>query len=349
MELKEFETPNIDPIFDLYVAYGYVESFVRAGANKIIFEPMGGSYIVSTDVPKDRLYQGLNSALEEMISLHKALGREKGDTPSEVDFSRGAIIEQGSQKKVPMYLSEILEYIRNGKMNLLNKKKYTIPLPLMPSAGKYLPQHFKTPTKKREVNALNYALAWVGFHYYTPYVRYTKGDATWVHIYQIVPGEEIDIISLLALKDLKMHLPHYYEERYDFLTNRRLALLYHLLHSESLGALEVLAGKKFVIRSYTLEKIGKNQAIRSFGEEEIGKLMDFLWHLKKEDLYHTIAFIDDLLVKVPESALALIDAVMNERLESFYLAFKLGERAGVRPSRKIVASVIKFIEEISIS
>ncbi|WP_367884134.1 hypothetical protein [Thermococcus sp. JCM 11816] len=83
----------------------------------------------------------------------------------------------------------------------------------------------------------------MGFHYYTPpYVKYTKGgNTTWVHIYQIAPVEEVDMISLLALKDIKMHLPHYYENSLDFLTNRRLALLYHLLHSESLGgALESL-------------------------------------------------------------------------------------------------------------
>ncbi len=345
MELKGFETPHIDPIFDLYVAYGYVESLVRAGVGEIFLEPHGTFYSVYPKVSEGELYRGLADALDEMLSLHRALGRKAGELTSEADFSRGAIIEQGSQKNVPKYLAEILRYVHNQKANLLKTKKYTIPLPLMPSAGKYLPQHFKSPAKKRESNAINYALAWVGFHYYTPYLRYTRGDSTWVHIYQIAPLERVDVIALLSLKDLKAPLPHYYEQRFDFLTNRRLALFYHLLHSESLGALEVLTERGFVIRSYTLEKSGNNQAVRSFGEEEIGQLMDFLWRLKRTDFYHTVRFVEGLLTKATEGALALVDAVMNKRPEGFYMAFKLGKRAGIIPSQRIVEAVEGFIGE----
>ncbi|WP_367884136.1 hypothetical protein [Thermococcus sp. JCM 11816] len=34
MELNEFRTPQIDLIFDLYVAYGYVESMIRGGSQR---------------------------------------------------------------------------------------------------------------------------------------------------------------------------------------------------------------------------------------------------------------------------------------------------------------------------
>ncbi len=347
MGLNEFETPNIDLIFDLYVAYGYVESLVRAGAEEVILEPLGASYSIYADISEEKFYRGLFDVLEEMLALHAALARhsprEGGKLTSDADFSAGANINNVYWDSIPRNLEKARESLERGKPP---KGPVTMPITLMPSAGKYLLRHFGVhggnPIK---VDLLNYALAWVGFHYYTPYLRYTKGDTTWVHVYQVAPAEEVDRVSLLALKDLKMHLPHYYEEHMDFLANRRLALLYHLLHSESLGALEVLTEKEFTIRSYTLEKAGNNQAVRSFGEEEVGKLMDFLWHLKKEDFYHAVRFLDSLLRNVPEGALAIVDAVLNERPEGFYHALKLAKRSKIVPSPRLVSAMEGFINE----
>ncbi|AAL80761.1 type I-A CRISPR-associated protein Cas8a2/Csa4 [Pyrococcus furiosus DSM 3638] len=347
MKFNEFKTPQIDPIFDLYVAYGYVESLIRGGAKEATLIPHGASYLIQTDVSNEEFRHGLVDALSEMLSLHIALARhsprEGGKLVSDADFSAGANINNVYWDSVPRNLEKVMKDLEKKRSV---KGTATIPITLMPSAGKYMLKHFGVqggnPIK---VDLLNYALAWVGFHYYTPYIKYAKGDTTWIHIYQIAPVEEVDMISILSLKDLKMHLPHYYESNLDFLINRRLALLYHLLHSESLGALELFTEKEFVIHSYTLERSGNNQAIRSFEEEEIGKLMDFLWKLKRRDFYHAIKFIDDLLKKATEGALALIDAIMNERLEGFYTALKLGKKAGVVSSREIVAALEDIICE----
>ncbi|ASJ08818.1 type I-A CRISPR-associated protein Cas8a2/Csa4 [Thermococcus siculi] len=346
-ESETFKTPGIDPIFDLYVAYGYVESLVRGGAKEITLTPKGISYSLQTDIPEEEFRRGLTDALEEMLALHVALARhsprEGGKLVSDADFSAGANINNVYWDSIPRNLKKAKERLEAGK---LPHDTVTMPITLMPSAGKYMPKHFGAqggnPIK---VDLLNYALAWVGFHYYTPYVKYTKGDTTWVHIYQIAPAEEVDMISLLSLKDLKMALPHYYENSLDFLTNRRLALLYHLLHSESIGALEAFTKREFMIRSYTLEKSGNNQAVRSFGEEEIGRLMDFLYELKRRDFYHTVRFIEGLLRETTEGALAMIDAIMNERPEGFYTAINLGWKKGVIPSQEIITTLGEIINE----
>ena len=305
MSLNEFKTPGIDPIFDLYVAYGYVEALVRAGAEEIVLKPLGISYSIQTNAQAEELYRGLADALSEMLALHYATGRTVSSKEgtrfvSNIDFSGGANINNQYYDKVPQRLEKVMKEIFNtSKKSWKLSEKVPISLTLMPSAGKYVLKHFGSQSGNPiKIDLLNHAFAWIGFHYYTPYIQYKKGNITWVHIYQIAPTEDAGLIPLLTLKDLKMHLPHYYEERLDFLTNRRLALLYHLLHSESLGALEVLTERQFVIRSYTLEKAGNNQAVRSFGEEEVGKLMNFLWRLKRADFYHAVRFIDRLLREV---------------------------------------------------
>ena len=349
-----YQTPGIDEIFDLYVAYGYVEALVRGGAGevKLIPAPATGEstqrsyYAVKGD---GDIRDGLVDALEEMLSLHYALikktKRKEMRVVSRVDFSKGAVMEQGSQKNIPQYLSEILDFLGRNRDNLLESKEYTVPLSLMPSAGKYVPQHFKMPTKQRKIAALSYALAWIGFHYYTPYVKYSKGSRTWVHIYQIAPQEELDLVELLALKDLKKHFPHYHEGKMDYLSNRRLALLHHLLHTESLGALETITQKFLVIRSYTLERDGNNQAIRSYGEEDIGKLMDFLWELKRRSTYYTVRFFNELLRKESEAAIAIIDAVLNSRPEGLYSGLRMAKRVGINPPQSVVEGMEAFIDE----
>lgn len=347
MGLNEFKTPQIDPVFDLYVAYGYVESLVRSGTREIVLTPNGTSYSIQTDVSGEEFRHGLTDAIKEMLALHAALARhsptEGGKLVSDADFSAGANINNVYWDSVPRTLKKVKESLEKKKSV---KGTATMPITLMPSAGKYMLKHFGAQGGNPiRVDLFNYALAWVGFHYYTPYVKYTKGNTTWVHIYQITPVEETDMVSLLALKDLKMHLPHYYESNLEFLTNRRLALLYHLLHSESLGALELFSEKEFVIRSYTLEKSENNQAVRSFGEEEIGRLMDFLYELKRRDFYHAVRFIEDLLRKTTEGALALVDAVMNKRPEGFYAALKLGKKGGVIPSLELVEALEEIVYE----
>ncbi|AMM53708.1 type I-A CRISPR-associated protein Cas8a2/Csa4 [Pyrococcus kukulkanii] len=351
--MKIFKTPGIDEIFDLYVAYGYVESLIRSGASEVELVPAGGTYEVHGDAD---FREGLIDALREMLSMHIALARyspkEGGKLISDVDFSAGANVNPSSWDSIPNHLQKIQERIKLNKplKGIGGNRGITIPLALMPSAGKFLLKHFgvegQNPVRaKTEEEILAYALAWVGFHHYTPYIRYNKGNTTWVHIYQIAPVEPIETFELLALKDLKKHLPHYYEERMGFLANRRLALLYHLLHTESLGALEVLTSKEFVIRSYTLEKAGNNQAIRSFGEENIGKLMDFLWKLKAKSTYHTVRFLDSLLRKDSDAALTLVDAVLNDRPEGLYMALRVARRSGVVSSRSVIEGMEAFIDE----
>ncbi|ASJ12046.1 type I-A CRISPR-associated protein Cas8a2/Csa4 [Thermococcus thioreducens] len=346
--MKAYPTPGIDEVFDLYVAYGYVEALVRGGAEEVTLIPegtaRGGYYTVEGNGDFE---EGLASALEEMLSLHYALGnyssREGGKVISDADFSAGANINNAYWDSVPSRLSTVLEKIVANKKT---SRRYPVPITLMPSAGKFLPKHMGiqggNPLK---IDSLSYALAWVGFHYYAPYVRYGKGNRTWVHIYQVAPQESLGLVELLALKDLKEHFPHYYEGSMDYLSNRRLALLYHLLHTESLGAIETVTRKSLIMRSYTLERDGNNQAIRSYGEEDIGKLMDFLWELKRRSTYYTVRFFDALLRKESEAVIAIIDAVLNDRPEGLYQGLRIAKRAGITPTQSVVEGMEAFMDE----
>ncbi|MBP1912221.1 type I-A CRISPR-associated protein Cas8a2/Csa4 [Thermococcus stetteri] len=351
--MEIYQTPGIDEVFDLYVAYGYVEALVRGGEGEVTLIPalvpgetaQKGYYTVKGD---GDIRVGLIDALEEMISLHYAIdnyrySREGVKVISDTDFSAGANVNNAYWDSVPSRLEGTLEKLRAGKKL---GGKYPVPITLMPSAGKFIPKHMGiqggNPIK---VDSLSYALAWVGFHYYTPYVRYSKGSRTWVHIYQIAPQEELNLVELLAMKDLKKHSSHYHEGKMDYLSNHQLALLYHLLHTESVGALETVMRKSLVMRSYTLERDGKNQAIRSYGEEDIGKLMDFLWELKRRSTYHTVRFFDTLLRKESEAVIAIIDSVLNRRPEGLYYGLRIAKRAGITPPQSVVEGMEAFIDE----
>ena len=347
--MRAYQTPGIDEIFDLYVAYGYVEALVRGGAREVTLIPTGtasGSYY---SVEGDGNFRrGLIDALGEMLSLHYALGTysqgEGGSVISDSDFSAGANVNNAYWDSVPSRLRNILEKLRAGKKL---GGKYPIPITLMPSAGKFIPQHMGVQGgNPLKVDSLDYALAWVGFHYYTPYIRYTKGNRTWVHIYQVVPQECLNLVELLALKDLKKHFPHYYEANMGYLSNPRLALFYHILHTESLGAIETVMKRPLLVRSYTLEREGNNQAIRSYGEEDVGKLMDFLWELKRRSTYHTVRFFDALLKKESEAILAVIDAVINDRPEGLYQGLRIAKRVGITPPQSIVEGMEAFIDAL---
>lgn len=347
------ETPGIDEIFDLYVAYGIAECLVRGGVEDFEIVPLGKKFRIvpegenlrsqsgaedSNNWIKNAIKNGLIDALEEMLAFHQALIRELG---SEADFSRGANINNEYFLGIPKTLAEVRENLINNK-EIEGDRDKTIPITLMPSAGKFLPQYFSVkggnPIK---IDRKNYALAWVGFHFYTPYLKYGKEDKTLVHIYALIPLESLKALEVLALKDLKKKLPNYWAE--DFMNSGKLALLYHLAHTETLGALEVLTKKSFSLRAYTLSGEGKRQAIRYFDIKDIGKLMNFLWLLKRRSVYHAVSFVDNLLKADIEAGLSLVDAVLFDEVDGFYKALRIAKRAGVIIPKIVVEGIQEYM------
>jgi len=336
-----FETPGYNEVLDTYIAYGTVESLVRAGAEELTLIPIGNKYIIETENFDGSLEKGIIEALEDMLSLHKAFGRyspkEGGKIVSDIDFSAGANVNNVYWDSIP----RTLERIKNDlKLNnrLSQKKNNTVPITLMPTAGKYIPKTFGmekgNPIK---IDDLNYALAWIGFHYYTPYINISTKDATYVHIYAIKPIKTINLVEVLALKDLKKKISDYHIGDGKFFTHIKTALLYHIAHTESIGALETILNKQFTVVAYTLERISNNQAVRAFGKYDISKLMYFLWYLKKENPYHAIRFIDTILHSELEISIAFIDAILYDDPSSAYNAIR-----GLK--KKINPLVIKTIQ-----
>ena len=117
MSVSEFKTPKVAEILDLHMAYGLIECSVRGGAEESYMVPDGIGYLIRSIGPGDSVWRGIVDALEEMISLHKAVGRALKTNRgvffvSDVDFSAGAIVEQASQRQIPRYLESILESLR---------------------------------------------------------------------------------------------------------------------------------------------------------------------------------------------------------------------------------------------
>lgn len=322
-----FETPGYNEVLDTCIAYGIVESLVRAGAEELTLIPLGNKYIIETKNFDGSFEKGIVDAIEDMLSLHKAFGRyspkEGGKIVSDVDFSAGANVNNVYWDSVPRTLERIKNNLKKSNNSLSQKRNNTVPITLMPTAGKYIPKTFGmekgNPIK---IDDLNYTLAWIGFHYYIPYINVSTKDATYVHIYAIKPTKTINLFEVLALKDLKKKISNYYIGDDKFLTHMKTALLYHIAHTESIGALESILKRQFMVVAYTLERISNNQAVRAFGEYDISKLMDFLWYLKKENPYHAIRFIDTILRSELEISIAFIDAILYDDLSSAYNAIR---------------------------
>ncbi len=338
------ETSGYNNILDIYIAYGIVESLVRAGAEELTLIPLGNKYIIETENFDGSFEKGIVDAIEDMLSLHKAFGRhspkEGGKIISDVDFSAGANINNVYWDGVPRTLERIKNNFEKPNNSLLQKRNNTVPITLMPTAGKYIPKIFGVEKRNPiKIDDLNYALSWIGFHYYTPYISVSTKDATYVHIYAIKPIETINLVEVLALKDLKKKISNYYiGGDGKFFAHKKTALLYHIAHTESIGALETILKKRFMVVAYTLERIGNNQAVRAFGEYDISKLMDFLCYLKKENPYHAIRFVDTILYSELEISVAFIDSVLYDDVNLMYNSIR-----GLK--RKINSYIIKAIQK----
>ncbi|CAB3287747.1 CRISPR-associated protein Cas8a2/Csa4 [Methanocaldococcus lauensis] len=347
-----FETPGYSEILDLYIAYGMVECLVREGIENLRLFSRGDKYCIVVEEPNvtnNTIKNGMLNALEDMLSLHKAIGRyiptkEDIKIVSDADFSAGANINNVYWDGIPKTLEKIKESVKKGKLSTKNNN--TVPLTLMPTAGKYMPKIYGVkggnPIK---IDDFNYALAWIGFHYYIPYIKVSDNRTTYIHIYAIKPLEELELLEILALKDLKKKINNYLLGKDKFFVYKKTALLYHLTHIESICALEIVTEKNFSVVSYTLEKINNNQSIRAFGEYDLSKLMNFLGNLKNTDFYNTIQFIDFILRSDIGVSITFIDGILYDDLDRIYTSIRELKRNGVKISSMIIQSILEWFKD----
>ncbi len=361
--LSEFQTPKIAEILDLHMAYGLIESSVRGGAEEAYMTPDGIGYLIRTIGPDDSVWKGMIDALEEMISLHKAVGRAlktSGEVflVSDVDFSAGAVVEQGSQRKIPQYLESILDSLRANSFSNVEfserrahskfKEKYTVALPIEPSIGKYCRDMYGAPAGGhpfRKINALDYALAWIGFHFYTPFLHLSVGQDTYIHIYPVKPLQEMDLIEVLSIKDLKHPVSKLGFQRENSSLDTRVALLRYLTNLESVGALETSLRKELTVRSFTLERVGRRQAVRSYMKIDLSKLMNFIWKLKAWNYLKAIRFLNYLVDSDMEIAVPFIESVLNGDMDGMYISLRNLKRAGRWIDADLIRRLIAWFRE----
>lgn len=345
----KFETPGYHNTLDTYIAYGYAESLIRAGAKQLTLNPLGTQYEIRAKNFTDNLNKGIINALEDMLSLHKAVGRyssaktrRQEGTESLIDFSMGVNTEWTHWKGTPKKLEAIKDKLKKGGV-LSNSENETAIIQLLPTAGKYLPKHFGVkggnPIKMTEVE---FALAWIGFHYYVPYIKTSTKKTDYTHFYPLKPLTPLNLLEVLALKDLKTKVGTYFRTGNNFFTNKKLAMLYYLAHVESIGVLETVMGKPITTLSYTVEQSGNTKAIRSFGEYDVSRLMDFLSRLKRVDPFHTVLLIEQLTGHDLEFALAFVDGILYNDLDCIYNAIRGLRRNKVKIQPKVTNAILNW-------
>ena len=368
----KLQTPRVSEILSLHIAYGLVESLVRGGAENIRMIPEGISYQILAETSNSSIHEGMLDALEEMMSLHEALKRpeKRGIFLSRVDFSSGAVLNSMSQKKISGYLEEILDEIkghpfsdndfseyagegkeakvpRSRKKVLGGRKKYPVGLTIDPSIGKYYKFTYRAIPDThpyRKIGALWYALAWIGFHYYTPFLNVSTGEETYVHIYPVKPLQEMNFIEVLSLKDLKSLWSFQNINKNSFL-ERRIALLMYLKNLESIGALETALNKELRVISFTVERDrNRKVAVRSFMKIDLSRLMRFIWSLKRWNYFRAMKFFHLLEEADIEVSLPFVESILNGDLEGIYISLRGLRRENKPIDRGIIARIIEFFE-----
>ena len=361
--LSEFQTPKIAEILDLHMAYGLIECSVRGGAEEAYMTPDGIGYLIRTIGPDDSVWKGMIDALEEMLSLHKAVGRALRTNRgvffvSDVDFSAGAVVEQASQRLIPQYLESILDSLRANTFSNVEfsernahsrfRERYTVALPIEPSIGKYYRDMYGAPAERhpfRKINALDYALAWIGFHFYAPYLKLSVGQDIYIHIYPVKPLQKMNLIEALSIKDLKSPLGKLGSQRRNSSLDRRVAFLKYLTNLESVGALETSLRKELSIRSFTLEKVKRSQAVRSYMKIDLSKLMNFIWRLKAWDYLRAVRFLNSLTDSDMEISVPFIESILNGDPDGMYTSLRNLRRSGRWIDSDLIRILLNWFRE----
>ncbi len=363
-----FETPIYsrhyqNDILNTHIAYGIAECLIREGLENICIYPAGSKYYVSPE-NEYALIVGLKSALNDMLALHYAIsecrlikvgGRQKQVTISNVSFCNGAFLDPPQNTQAyPQILQKILDFTEIDPKKLkkrkikINKKELKPPLSLDPTLGSYI--CFYSIEDCKGISALDYALAWIGLHYYSVFINTNN----YLYILCFKPLSKLSYIDILSLKDFatktKMTVTNIDGSLgYKYIVLRffaELNSLYPMIFEEN-----GIIPKSFRIIVYGIEKT-KTKGYRFYDYVDITKIWKFMTLLKIEDLKN-YRFLLKILSSQKNSeskdlriiSELLYNMIVYENIDSAYnfvryLKMALKERI----PQSFIESIIEFLE-----
>ncbi|AAL80762.1 type I-A CRISPR-associated protein Cas8a2/Csa4 [Pyrococcus furiosus DSM 3638] len=363
-------------VLNTHIMYGIVESALRAGVTNLHVVPTGEGYEIHSRYLDCRLknqedlegegckllLEGLRDALEEIIMTHYAMGfRSKKFNNvilSNTVISNGAFIDP--PQNVQRYYRELEAILNNldikslkSTKSLIDKKVLRAPQQLDPTLNQWL-SFYKQEEGISRITNLEYALAWVGFYYYSSVHKFKRGSSQIVEIIQYPPNEEVEMWELLLIKDLATKIVQ--GNDFHWKISSEYGLLKTLLLTELPPSTEEVPGlSKFTVVIYGQES-QQGKGWRIFRTLELPVVWDFIGYLKARAFYETMKFVkilnklertikesqEDILREISHQ---LYSALTNRDEMGFYSAFRVLKRAGYPLDPELVNAIAQYLSE----
>jgi len=318
---------------DIFKAYGTALCLFSEDINFSVQRKFGFIFTIEKSIEAEEIQKILRERLiielNGMLSMHDLYDHER----SILDFSAGANLIEEDAVNVPNNLRKIFEALKDGReLNM----SFKIPITLDPT--------FVGNT----VDAMSYALAWVGFHNFAPIYKYIQDDNyKAVHVFiPIISEEKYRDIDLISLAELKPH--HIVHEGSDvYMAFPELALLFHITHTETIVLpFFVMNNRKLSLETYTIYYTDGKVCAGSPSVMNLFNLARFMYDLKV-NATEVFEFIDTLLQMDVEASRILVNAIETDNPDRFYEALRKMHESKVPIPKSVARQIMKYIAEIN--
>ncbi len=371
--IPHFSSHN-SKILNTHIMYGLVESLLRGGVRDVRVFPQGEGYRIQANFTWHQLLEGIKLALHDMLALHFATGHvvkinKLKAIISNVSFSGGVFLDPPQNiQRYPRELQAILEYLERANLHSKQtleemkstksfisdgRSKHLVVLEqLDPTVSKWI--GFYSYEEGGRISRLEYALAWIGLHYYSTISKVLRKSSQMVIIAQYPPLESVETWELLLIKDIATGLVDDKENYWRI--GVEYGLFRKLLDVSLPPSIErVLGLSKFGMVLYAQERSGA-KGWRVFRQLELPKLWDFVSHLKIVALYDLTKFvrvlkelerskdnkegIDDALAQLGRG---IYSAVVFNDVNSLYAAIRGLKRLGYSVPPNLMNAIIEYV------
>lgn len=377
--IPDFSSYN-SKILNTHIMYGLVESLLRGGVRDVRVFPRGEGYKIQADFTWPQLLEGMKSALQHMLALHFATGHgveikmkstKLRTILSDVSFCGGVFLDPPQNiQRYPRELQAILRYLERANpysetekiLEEMKSSKSFIPdgrskhlvvlEQLDPTISKWI--GFYSYEEGGRLSRLEYALAWIGLHYYSTISKILRKSNQRVIIAQYPPLERIKTWELLLIKDIATGIVDDKEEYWRI--GVEYGLFRKLLDVSLPPSVEGVPGlSTFGMVLYAQERSGA-KGWRIFRQLELPRLWDFVSHLKMVALYDLVKFvrtlkglecskdnkkaIDDVLAQFGRG---IYSAIVFNEVNDLYVAIRGLRRLGYTVPHKVMNAIIEYV------
>ncbi len=343
---KEFRISFGNTILNTHVMYGVIESIIHADNEaKIKIIPQGIDYMLKIETSKHKdimglIIEGAGILSDKILMEHKSLKKD-------LDIYSASLRQDRGNTTIDM-----IKLFVNDAWDKLAKKA-TATLAISPYSGKYLTELYDYKQKQvTELPSWLVGIAWIGFHYYAPYINYYYHKENQHLIYCLKPAVPVDYILISGLKDMKpFSIRKAFSER---IGDRRVFIMYLLSQVPSILTYSITTSMPIRTISYVIARSGNNIAIRTLDEYNITRLTDFISHMKQCCLASYNRFITKTITGRPidpkkfdekDATQALVEmfySILYMNYERIYIAMRKLRRLGFIPDKNFMKCLIEW-------